>query len=145
MHNVEISNTSFVVTFSRDPEEGLISTVATEGDISEDEAWVKVSDYFEGLLDQDVEAEVAEFLNEELGIAVKDTKSLWAWKNESGKLEAFSNSELTYVVHREYFDLTLERELTDDEWLALGEVFEGAVAHDHEVDLHYADVQELLD
>lgn len=145
MHNFEISNDAIVVTFSRDPEEGLISTVASEGEISEDEAWEKVSNFFEGLLDQDVETEVADYTQEELGIATKEYKSLWSWKHENGKLEQSMSNSLNFVVYREYFDFTLERKLSDDEWAALGKVLEGAVQHDHEVDLHFADVQELLD
>lgn len=145
MQNIEITSDSFIVTFSREPEAGLISSVAAEGSISEDEAWEKVSNFFEGLLDQDVETEVADYLVQEIGVATKDPKSLWTWKHEHGKLETFSTESLTYVVYRDYFDSTLERKLTDVEWTALGVVLDGAVQHDHEVDLHYADVQELLD
>jgi hypothetical protein len=145
LQNVEITSDSLIVTFKREPEEGLISSVAEEGSISEDEAWEKVSNFFEGLLDQDVETDVADYIAQTLGVATKEPKSLWSWKHENGKLESFSNDSLTYVVYRDYFNFTLERKLTDGEWNAVGEILDGAVQHDHEVDLHYADVQELLD
>ena len=131
--------------FRRENQESLVSNVAAEGGISEDEAWERVSSFFEELLDQDVELEVADFIANELSIQTKRFESLWRWKNENGKLESSSNEELSFKVYREYFNSCLERGFTDEEWSSIIEVFQGAVSHDLEVDLKLADPQDFLD
>jgi hypothetical protein len=145
MDDFKVTNDEIRVLFSREPQEGLVSNLASEGDITEDEAWEKVSGFFEGLLDQDVETEVSDFIQDELKIQSREFKSLWGWKHENGKLETASNEELTFIVYRDYFNSYLERQLTDEEWRSLAEVFQGAVQHDHEVDLHYAELEDFLD